>query len=113
MSSTDPSHFFSPKGTLQTFTHFQIQLDDMEDADALAFFPQCIAFIEDELEKGRGVLVHCQAGMSEWKCCTICTLCLTRLPLDRSKCHDRRCLSHVREADRRPGGFRFDYEGEA
>ena len=48
----------------QTFTHFQIQLDDTEDADALAFFPQCISFIENELDRGRGVLVHCQAGMS-------------------------------------------------
>ncbi|KAL5512331.1 hypothetical protein ACEPAG_3323 [Sanghuangporus baumii] len=48
----------------ETFTHFQIQLDDVEDADALAFFPQCISFIENELEQGRGVLVHCQAGMS-------------------------------------------------
>ncbi|KAL5522325.1 YVH1 [Sanghuangporus sanghuang] len=48
----------------ETFTHFQIQLDDTEDADALAFFPQCISFIENELEQGRGVLVHCQAGMS-------------------------------------------------
>ncbi|EJD00661.1 uncharacterized protein FOMMEDRAFT_22408 [Fomitiporia mediterranea MF3/22] len=48
----------------ETFTHFQIQLDDTEDADALAFFPQCISFIENELDQGRGVLVHCQAGMS-------------------------------------------------
>lgn len=48
----------------QTFTHFQIQLDDTEDSDALAFFPQCISFIENELDNGRGVLVHCQAGMS-------------------------------------------------
>ncbi|KAI5118504.1 hypothetical protein M0805_004004 [Coniferiporia weirii] len=48
----------------ETFTHFQIQLDDMEGADALAFFPQCISFIENELDQGRGVLVHCMAGMS-------------------------------------------------
>ena len=48
----------------EAFTHFQIQLDDTEDADALAFFPQCISFIENELEQGRGVLVHCQAGVS-------------------------------------------------
>lgn len=54
----------------ETFTHFQIQLDDTEDSDALAFFPQCIAFIENELEAGRGVLVHCMAGMS--RSATIC-----------------------------------------
>ena len=54
----------------ETFTHFQIQLDDNEDSDALAFFPQCIAFIENELEAGRGVLVHCMAGMS--RSATIC-----------------------------------------
>ena len=54
----------------ETFTHFQIQLDDNEDSDALAFFPQCIAFIENELDAGRGVLVHCMAGMS--RSATIC-----------------------------------------
>ncbi|KAH8109517.1 hypothetical protein DFH11DRAFT_1626596 [Phellopilus nigrolimitatus] len=48
----------------ETFTHFQIQLDDTTDADALAFFPQCISFVEHELAQERGVLVHCQAGMS-------------------------------------------------
>ena len=54
----------------ETFTHFQIQLDDTDNADALAFFPQCIAFIENELDAGRGVLVHCMAGMS--RSATIC-----------------------------------------
>ncbi len=52
---------------LQTFIHRQVQLDDTTDADALALFPQCIDFIGKELEKGHGVLVHCHAGLSEWR----------------------------------------------
>ncbi|KLO05685.1 hypothetical protein SCHPADRAFT_839052 [Schizopora paradoxa] len=48
----------------ETFIHRQVQLDDTTDADALALFPQCIEFIEKELEKGHGVLVHCHAGLS-------------------------------------------------
>lgn len=62
----------------QTFTHFQVQLDDTTDADALAFFPQCISFIDGELEGGRGVLVHCQAGMSE---CDVAFHLVSRLML--------------------------------
>lgn len=49
---------------MKTFTRHQVELDDDEEADALGFFPQCIAFIQAELDKGRGVLVHCLAGQS-------------------------------------------------
>ncbi|KIJ36307.1 hypothetical protein M422DRAFT_212249 [Sphaerobolus stellatus SS14] len=46
------------------FSRHQILLDDTDDADALAHFPACNQWIDAEIKKGRGVLVHCQAGMS-------------------------------------------------
>ena len=49
----------------QTFNKLQINLDDTEDADVRIHLVAAIQFIEAELEKGRGVLVHCQAGLSE------------------------------------------------
>ncbi|KAJ3505705.1 hypothetical protein NLJ89_g7277 [Agrocybe chaxingu] len=48
----------------ETFIRHQIKVDDSEDADILAHFLPSIHFIQAELDKGRGVLVHCQAGVS-------------------------------------------------
>ncbi|KZT02973.1 uncharacterized protein LAESUDRAFT_660706 [Laetiporus sulphureus 93-53] len=48
----------------QTFTRLQINLDDTEDEDILAHLVPALSFIEAELDKGWGVLVHCQAGLS-------------------------------------------------
>ncbi|KAJ7774470.1 hypothetical protein DFH07DRAFT_100311 [Mycena maculata] len=48
----------------ETFVRHQILLDDTEEADVLVHFIPAITFIQAELDKGRGVLVHCQAGMS-------------------------------------------------
>ncbi|KAH6899126.1 protein-tyrosine phosphatase-like protein [Coprinopsis sp. MPI-PUGE-AT-0042] len=48
----------------ETFVRLQILLDDTEDADILMHFLPAIQFIRAELEKGRGVLVHCHAGVS-------------------------------------------------
>ncbi|KAF8174097.1 hypothetical protein BJ912DRAFT_66559 [Pholiota molesta] len=48
----------------ETFIRHQIQIDDTEDADILTHFLPSIHFIQAELDKGRGVLVHCQAGVS-------------------------------------------------
>lgn len=48
----------------KTFIRHQIQIDDTEDADILTHFLPCIHFIQSEIDKGRGVLVHCQAGVS-------------------------------------------------
>ncbi|KAF9471900.1 hypothetical protein BDN70DRAFT_938587 [Pholiota conissans] len=48
----------------ETFIRHQIQIDDTEDADILTHFLPCIHFIQSEIDKGRGVLVHCQAGVS-------------------------------------------------
>ncbi|KAF8636906.1 hypothetical protein AX17_003157 [Amanita inopinata Kibby_2008] len=48
----------------ETFIRHQISLDDTEDADVLVHLLPSIHFIQAELDKGRGVLVHCQAGIS-------------------------------------------------
>lgn len=39
-------------------------LDDTEDADVLPHLLPSISFIQAELDKGRGVIVHCLAGVS-------------------------------------------------
>uniref|UniRef100_A0A0W0FZG5 protein-tyrosine-phosphatase n=1 Tax=Moniliophthora roreri TaxID=221103 RepID=A0A0W0FZG5_MONRR len=48
----------------ETFIKHQLLLDDTEEADILQHFLPSISFIQAELSKGRGVLVHCQAGIS-------------------------------------------------
>ncbi|KAJ7666010.1 hypothetical protein DFH06DRAFT_1268219 [Mycena polygramma] len=48
----------------ETFIRHQILLDDTQEEDVLVHFIPAITFIQAELDKGRGVLVHCQAGMS-------------------------------------------------
>jgi dual specificity phosphatase 12 len=48
----------------QTFLRHQIMLDDTEGSDVLVHLLPAIGFIEKEIEKDRGVLVHCQAGIS-------------------------------------------------
>jgi len=53
----------------QTFIRHQILIDDTEDADILSHLLPSIHFIQAELDKGRGVLVHCQAGVSMWSLC--------------------------------------------
>ena len=51
--------------TRQTFVRHQINIDDTESSDLLQHFVPAITFIQAELDKNHGVLVHCQAGMSE------------------------------------------------
>ncbi|KAG5646349.1 hypothetical protein DXG03_003672 [Asterophora parasitica] len=48
----------------ETFIRHQVLLDDTEDADILRHLLPSIHFIQAELDKGRGVLVHCHAGIS-------------------------------------------------
>ncbi|KAI0281804.1 hypothetical protein BGY98DRAFT_1124374 [Russula aff. rugulosa BPL654] len=48
----------------ETFTRHQVTLDDVEEADVLQHLIPAITFIQAELDKGRGILVHCQAGTS-------------------------------------------------
>jgi dual specificity phosphatase 12 len=58
--------FNSCLNVLQTFIRHQILLDDTEDADILRHLLSSIHFIQAELDKGRGVLVHCHGGISEF-----------------------------------------------
>lgn len=48
----------------QAFNKHQINIDDTDEEDVLVHFLPAISFIQAELDNGRGVLVHCQAGMS-------------------------------------------------
>ncbi|KAH9886072.1 hypothetical protein C8Q73DRAFT_658881 [Cubamyces lactineus] len=48
----------------ETFVRHQINIDDTESSDILQHFVPAITFIQAELDKNHGVLVHCQAGMS-------------------------------------------------
>ncbi|KIJ09371.1 hypothetical protein PAXINDRAFT_102257 [Paxillus involutus ATCC 200175] len=47
-----------------TLNKYQINIDDSAEEDVLVHFLPSISFIQKELDKGRGVLVHCQAGVS-------------------------------------------------
>jgi dual specificity phosphatase 12 len=48
----------------QAFNRHQINIDDTDEEDVLVHFLPAISFIQAELDNKRGVLVHCQAGMS-------------------------------------------------
>lgn len=61
-----PRRCLGPQFVFKTFIRHQILVDDTEDADILTHFLPSIHFIQAELDKGRGVLVHCQAGVSKY-----------------------------------------------
>ncbi|KAG1823341.1 protein-tyrosine phosphatase-like protein [Suillus subaureus] len=46
------------------FNRYQVNVDDSANEDVLVHFLPSISFIQNELDKGRGVLVHCMAGIS-------------------------------------------------
>lgn len=46
------------------FNRYQVNIDDSSNEDVLVHFLPSISFIQNELDKGRGVLVHCMAGIS-------------------------------------------------
>jgi dual specificity phosphatase 12 len=46
------------------FNRHQINIDDTDEEDVLVHFLPAISFIQAELDNERGVLVHCQAGMT-------------------------------------------------
>ena len=94
----EDSSMFNSHSNKQTLIRHQIQLDDTEDADVMTHFLPSIHFIQAELDKGRGVLVHCQAGVSTSFMRQYCEVFLF-LYLLRSKFYHRCGLPHV------PQGF--------
>ncbi|KAF2721441.1 dual specificity protein phosphatase 12 [Polychaeton citri CBS 116435] len=48
----------------QGFSHKVVEVDDVEDENLLEHFPSCNAFIQDALDGGGAVLVHCAMGKS-------------------------------------------------
>lgn len=48
----------------ETFVNHRVEIDDSPDEDVLSHLVPAITFIEKELDRNRGVLVHCLAGVS-------------------------------------------------
>ncbi|KAG8622877.1 hypothetical protein KVT40_009388 [Elsinoe batatas] len=46
------------------YKHQVFEVDDVDDENLLQYLPQCITFIQDGLDSGGGVLVHCAMGKS-------------------------------------------------
>jgi len=44
----------------ETFVHKVVEVDDVDDENLLDHLPACIRFIQDGLDSGGGVLVHCR-----------------------------------------------------
>ncbi|KAF2013796.1 dual specificity protein phosphatase 12 [Aaosphaeria arxii CBS 175.79] len=59
------SSLFSP------FKHMVVEVDDVEDENLLEHFPSTNQFIQEGLDGGGGVLVHCAMGKSRSATCVI------------------------------------------
>ena len=46
------------------FATLQVELEDRPEANVLAILPSCVNWIENEIGKGKDVLVHCQVCLS-------------------------------------------------
>ncbi|KAF4551847.1 Tyrosine-protein phosphatase yvh1-like protein [Elsinoe fawcettii] len=46
------------------YRHHVVEVDDVDDENLLQYLPQCINFIQNGLDSGGGVLVHCAMGKS-------------------------------------------------
>ncbi|ANB13451.1 tyrosine protein phosphatase YVH1 [Sugiyamaella lignohabitans] len=49
---------------LEGFKHMRVQIDDIEDENIIQYFPRIIAFMDDAINAGNSILVHCMAGVS-------------------------------------------------
>lgn len=74
------------------FKHMAIQVDDTEDEDLLQHFPASNAFIQQGLDSGGGVLVHCAMGKSRSATVVIAYL------MQKHGISPSEALSHVRQA---------------
>ncbi|ORX98531.1 protein-tyrosine phosphatase-like protein [Clohesyomyces aquaticus] len=79
-------NLFSP------FKHMVVEVDDVEDENLLEHFPATNKFIQDGLNGGGGVLVHCAMGKSRSATCLIAYL------MQKHNITAAQALSHIRQA---------------
>lgn len=74
------------------FKHMVVEVDDTEDENLLEHFPATNAFIQEGLDGGGGVLVHCAMGKSRSATCVIAYL------MQKHGISPSEALSHIRQA---------------
>ncbi|KAF2004934.1 dual specificity protein phosphatase 12 [Amniculicola lignicola CBS 123094] len=79
-------NLFSP------FQHMTVEVDDTEDENLLEHFPLTNKFIQEGLDSGGGVLVHCAMGKSRSATCVIAYL------MQKHNISPAEALAHVRQA---------------
>ncbi|KAF2117722.1 protein-tyrosine phosphatase-like protein [Lophiotrema nucula] len=84
---------FQPDPQLfSTFKHMVIEVDDVEDENLLEHFPATNQFIQEGLDGGGGVLVHCAMGKSRSATCVIAYL------MQKHSISASAALSYIRQA---------------
>lgn len=66
--------------------HLFIDSKDQKDAELKIFYESSYNFIENSLDEGRNVLVHCKGGMSRSPA-ILCSYLMKRYRIDFDKCY--------------------------
>ncbi|KAF2745569.1 dual specificity protein phosphatase 12 [Sporormia fimetaria CBS 119925] len=80
------------KELFSPFKHMVVEVDDVDDENLLEHFPATNKFIQEGLDGGGGVLVHCAMGKSRSATCIIAYM------MHRNKCSPSEALSLLRQA---------------
>nr|OQO29561.1 hypothetical protein B0A51_04119 [Rachicladosporium sp. CCFEE 5018] len=73
------------------YTHKVVEVDDVDDENLLEHLPGCVAFIQDGLDSGGAVLVHCAMGKSR-SATAICAYLMHTRHISASE-----ALAHLRQ----------------